>query len=269
MTNQSVVGLFLGILLAAGIGWADAQPGGNEARFGELDRMNWTKKFEDSGRGDWTQGWFLDGERATVRNTEQGMQLSAGPIEYDYASHCVLWTRESFKGDVRIDYDFKRLDTINKHVNILYIQATGIEVGAYTKDIAEWSHLREIPWMSTYYKNMKLLHISYAAYPMKGSDEDYVRARRYPIRPDLAFDEIDLPPDTFNTGLFKPGQLNHITVIKREQELHMRVRTDEKTMYFGWDTSAFPAIAEGRIGLRQMFTRSSRYSNFTVSTLDN
>ena len=245
-----------------------AQTSPDEDRFNVVDKLKWKTRFEDPGTDDWTKGWFLDGERATVRNTDKGMQLSAGPIEYDYASHCVLWTRESFKGDIRIDYNFKRLDTINKHVNILYIQATGIEQGPYTKDIAEWSDLREIPWMSTYYKNMKLLHISYAAYPMAGADEDYVRARRYPIRPDLGFDEIDLPPDTFNTELFKPGLLNHITVIKKGNELHMRVKNAEKTMLFAWDTSAFSPVTEGRIGLRQMFTRSSRYSNFKVATLD-
>lgn len=260
--------LIIAATLNAGPVYAADAENSKADRFNALNALPWKVQFEDPGTGDWQKEWFLDGERATVRNTEKGMQLSAGPIEYDYASHCVLWTRRSFKGDVRIDYDFKRLDTINKHVNILYVQATGVEDGPYTKDIAEWSDLREIPWMSTYYKNMKLLHISYAAYPMKGSDEDYVRARRYPIRPDLGFDEIELPPDTFNTELFKPGLLNHITVIKKGNELHMRVKNAEKTMYFAWDTSAFDPITEGRIGLRQMFTRSSRYTNFSVSTLE-
>lgn len=263
-----VMAFFLLIIFASISREPNAQANTDEDRFNALDGLNWKMRFEDSGTGDWKTGWLLDGARATVQNTAQGMLLTSGPIEFDHASHCVLWTRDSFKGDVRIDYDYRRMDTINRHVNIIYIQATGIGEGPYSADISEWSHLREIPYMQTYYNYMNLLHISYAAYPVEGSEEDYVRARRYPIRPDLEFNDIDLPPDSFNTELFKPGLLNRITIIKRGQELHMRVRNEEKTMFFAWDTSAFPQIAEGRIGLRQMWTRSARYANVTVATLD-
>lgn len=258
--------LAFGIGLGLATGPVSGDDAADEARFNELNALQWSEQFEDSGSNDWTEKWFLDGLRATVRNTEDGMHISSGPIEYDHASHCVLWTQDSFAGDVRIDYDYWRMDTINKHVNILYIQATGIGEGAYHKDIRQWAHLREIPYMRTYYNYMNLLHISYAAYPMAGSDEDYIRARRYPIRPDLGFDDIDLPPDSFQTDLFKPGVKNHITVIRAGDELHMRVQNAEKTMHFAWDTSAFPPITEGRIGLRQMWTRSARYADFTIST---
>ena len=136
----------------------------NEEQFDELQSLNWTESFLDSCTGNWEDGWFLDGLRATVENTPKGMILSAGPIARDNASHCVLWTNKSFEGDVKIEFDYWRIDSIQKFVNIIYIQATGKEEGPYTKDIAEWSDLREIPFMRTYYNNMKLLHISFAAF---------------------------------------------------------------------------------------------------------
>lgn len=238
-----------------------------EERFEKFEALDWVETFADPGAGDWTEKWFLDGLRATVENTPKGMILQAGPVERDNASHCVLWTKASFEGDVKIEFDYWRLDSIQKYVNIIYIQATGKEEGPYTKDIAEWSELREIPFMRSYFNNMKLLHISFAAFGAKESEEDYVRARRYPTRPDLKFNELDIPPDNFNTGLFKPGVKHRFTVIKKGHDLMMRVATDEKTSVYAWDTSAFDPITEGRIGLRHMWTRCSRYGDFKVSVL--
>ncbi len=240
----------------------------NEERFEELAGLKWEEAYHDSCTGNWEDGWFLDGLRATVKNSEKGMVLSAGPIERDHASHCVLWTKSSFDGDVKIEFDYWRMDTIQKYVNIIYIQATGKEEGPYTKDIAEWAHLREVPYMRSYFNNMKTLHISYAAFGSKESEEDYVRARRYPTRPGLKFNELDIPPDNFSTGFFKPGVKHRFTIIKRGDDLLMKVVTDEQTAVYGWDTSAFDPITEGRIGLRQMWTRFSRYADFKVSTLE-
>ena len=239
----------------------------NEERFQELQSLNWSEAFHDSCTGNWQDGWFLDGLRATVENTTAGMILSAGPIARDNASHCVLWTSQSFEGDVKIEFDYWRIDSIQKYVNIIYIQATGKGDGPYTKDITEWSHLREIPYMKMYYNNMKLLHISFAAYGAEESGDDYVRARRYPTSPHLKFNELDIPPDSFKTGLFKPGVKHRFTVIKKGDGLFMQVATDEKTALFVWDTSKFDPITEGRIGLRHMWTRCSRYADFKVSIL--
>ena len=239
----------------------------NEERFKELFELDWEEALHDPCTEDWQDSWFMDGLRSTVENTEKGMILSAGPVERDHACHTVLWTKTSFEGDVKIEFDYWRLDTATRNVNIIYIQATGKEEGPYTKDIAEWSHLREIPYMRTYFDNMKLLHISYAAYGNRDDAREYVRARRYPTRPDLKFNELDLPPDNFETGLFEPGVRHRFTIIKKGNELLFRVETDEKTSVFGWDTSAFDPIIEGRIGLRHMWTRSSRYADFKVSVL--
>jgi len=237
------------------------------ALFDELSQADWQPCLDDPCSGDWTQNWSLDGVRASVSTSAQGMLVSAGPVAGDHASHAVLWTQQSFRGDLKVEYDFQRMDTINRYVNIIYLHATGTGKGLYAEDIAEWRHLREIPYMGTYFKHMNLLHVSYAAFGNKdGTPSDYIRARRYPIDPpERTFDDIALEGDITDTGLFEPGRLQHIIVLKRGHRLAVRVSNDEQTRCCSWDTSAFPDLDHGRIGLRQMCTRCSRYRNFRVS----
>lgn len=47
-------------------------------RFQQLLSANWNVKFEDTATQDWQQNWSLDGKRATVTNSSQGMTFSAG-----------------------------------------------------------------------------------------------------------------------------------------------------------------------------------------------
>lgn len=236
-------------------------------KFNTLKKKPWKDVFSDDGSGNWKHKWFLDGQRATIKNMHDGMLFSAGPIEYDNASHAVLWTKNSFQGNIKIEYDYTRMDNINQFVNIIYIQATGIGSGPYNKDISTWSDLRVIPYMKTYFKNMNLLHISYAAYPMENNpnNTDYVRARRYPVLPGQNFNSSTmLKGDFYDTGLFKPGIKHHITIIKHSNDLYMHVEGADKSTLFHWDTSEFEKIGEGRIGFRHMWTRCSKYANIKV-----
>lgn len=239
-------------------------------RFTELESLPWQAGFDDPGTQDWQDHWFLDGYRATVDNTPEGMVFSAGPIAGDNGSHAVLWTRDSFRGSVRIDFDYTRLDSINKFVNILYIQATGTGSEPYVKDIAAWRELRSVPAMSCYFNHMNLLHVSYAAYVNDGSagpGDDYVRARRYPVLDDGTFEETELKPSYDNTGLFEPGRTVHMTFIKHDQELMLRVSKDGEDHYFRWDLSGFPPVVEGLVGIRHMNTRCARYGDIRISTM--
>jgi hypothetical protein len=232
-----------------------------------MDR-DWQLRFHDSGTEDWRAGWFVDGERADIRNTPAGMVFSAGPVAHDNGSHSVLWTQQDFAGDVRIEFDYTRLDTITRFVNILYIQATGKQEGPFTEDITDWSHLRQVPYMSCYFNNMELLHISFAAFGNKDdNDEDYVRARRYPARPDRPFGETDLPPDNFNTGLFRPGQTYHCRAVKTDADLFFQVQGEQDGGLFHWALGDVAPLSHGRIGIRHMWTRCSRYADFKVWTL--
>ena len=54
---------------------------------------------------------------------------------------------------------------------------------------------------------------------------------------------VSVLPDNFDTGLFQPGVKYHFTIIKKEHQLYMKV------------------------GLRHMWTRCSRYSEFRISVL--
>jgi len=53
---------------------------------------------------------MLDGLTARVANGADGMAFWAGPTEKDDASHAVLWTKASSRGDVKIEYEYTRLD---------------------------------------------------------------------------------------------------------------------------------------------------------------
>lgn len=222
--------------------------------------------FHDDGTGDWRDKWVLDGLRAEVRNTQRGMIFEAGPCPGDNASHAVLWSRESFAGDFIMEFDYTRLDTINRYVNILYLQATGIG-GDSPEDINSWAGEREVPYMKSYFERMKCLHISFAAFGNDNDkDEDYIRVRRYPKALDKDFSTVEVGETLFNTGLFSPGEMRHITVAKTDGSLSLKVEgKGVKTMENSWDTSHLTPLAPGPIGIRHMHTRCSRYGNIRIS----
>ena len=220
--------------------------------------------FSDAGTEDWKENWFLEGNKAWVSNGTDGMIFSAGPVEKEQASHAVLWTKRSFAGDIKIEYDFTRLDTSFRGVNILYLLASGSGEAPYAEDITEWSELRRVPTMSKYFHNMNTYHISYAT---TRPDDDYVRARRY-IPEGKTLRGTNLEPDYRNTGLFHPGTTSHITVIKRGDWLFMEVDHPGQRRLFAWRTDTHQKIDQGHVGFRQMFTRSSRYKNIRISMLN-
>jgi len=229
----------------------------------------WQECFVDPLTSEWEKNWFLDGEQASISHTENGMDYRAGLNAWDDASHAVLWTKQSFEGDLRIEYEFTRLDTSVRFVNIIYIQASGSGEDGFNHDISEWNDYRRIPTMSHYFRNMNTYHISYAALGTRNSDpeEDYVRARRY--MPSMGgLRGTGLEPDYARTGLFKTGVPHKITIIKKGDEIFMHVSNNEQSRLFYWKNDKFPPVLEGRIGLRHMYTRGSRYADFRVFVPD-
>ena len=265
--------LALSLLTAPALA-AEIGPNGIEGevrdRFHELNAQDWQEVFFDEGTGNWQDSWVLDGLKAEVTNSAEGMNFRAGPVPRENASHAVLWTKQGFAGDIRIEYEYTRTDDANQYVNILYIQATGSAAAGVPADIAAWADERTVPAMSVYWGNMDTYHISYAAYggePVT-DDYDYIRARRY--RPDIEPKKNGpiFEPDHYErTGLFAPGVPHKITVIKKGNDLFMMIRNADNEYLAHWDTAEQPAITEGRIGLRHMWTRSARYRNFSVSAL--
>jgi arylsulfatase A-like enzyme len=96
-----------------------------QARFQALEKEEWREVFSDECTTDWEEQWFLDGEIGTVESTPAGMKLTGGSRFSEDAHHMVLWTKESFEGDLKIEYDYTRLDDETRAVTILYIQAAG------------------------------------------------------------------------------------------------------------------------------------------------
>ena len=226
---------------------------------------DWEVVFSDPGAGDWKEHWFLEGLKATVENDEEGMVFSSGPVPKEQASHAVLWTKQSFEGDIRIEYDYTRLDsmTTSTAVNILYIQATGLGTEESPTDIFLSTKQREVPWMKSYFLNMNALHVSYATTGPKRSH--YVAARRYPAKDGKSFMSGTMVQPVYeNIDLFKAGETYHITALKEGSKLTFKAECQGKTHTFEWDTSTYPAVTEGRIGLRHMWARSSRYENFRI-----
>lgn len=235
------------------------------------ERLNtskdWVLQLDDDGTSNWREHWFLDGQKATITHSSNGMDFSAGPENRNDAHHAVLWTKKSFDGDLKMTYDYTRTDSQIVNVNILYIQAQGIGTEDFDEDISLWNAYREIPTMSKYFYNMDALHISYAAFKMINEDSklDYIRVRKYPAEQGK-FRDTGIEPDYFNTGLFKPGHNYSITVIKTNDKLFFSVTDKGNQHLFSWALNKDQCVEKGRIGIRHMFTRSAQYANIKVYT---
>jgi hypothetical protein len=240
-----------------------------EESFSKLQKLDWEETFFDPGTSDWSERWMLDGLKARVYNSPQGMEFYAGPVPAEDSSHSVLWARKSFRGNIKIEYEYTRLDAATKYVNILYIQATGSGKGDFSGEIFNWSEMRRIPAMRMYFNHMNTYHISYAAFG--NTDEldklDYIRARRYMPESGKGLKGTDLAPDYFDSGLFQPGVKHQITVIKHGNDLYMEIIGPDKKMLCHWKNTSLPPIEKGRIGLRHMASRNARYKNFRVSEI--
>lgn len=264
-TYEIIPLLATGLLLIGCTTLTKPQDDADRLAFEHASQRHWEEVFFDSFTEDWQKQWTLDGDVATAITSPDGIQLTAGPEFMNDAHHMVLWTKDVFEGDVKIEYEFTRMDSETRGVNILYIQATGSGEGPHKPDIAQWADLRRVPAMNLYYDCMNTYHISYAAFPNENDvTDDYIRARRY-MPHQTGLEGTDLKPDYFHNGFFATGVPHKFTVIKQDRDLFMRISNAEKTRYFHWHNDELPPIKEGRIGLRLMFTRASLIKNFRIS----
>ena len=238
-------------------------------RFQTLLAAPWREAFVDAGTGPWTDQWALDGDLASVTHDARGMTLAAGPVAGEDAGHAVLWTRASFSGDLKLTYTFTKIDEHVENVNILYLLASGHAAEGFDWDILRWSDRRRVPAMRWYFDHMSAYHISYAAYDVHNADRDpdadYIRARRYLPAAGNGLRGTALPPDHARTGLFRTGVPHTITVVKHGDDLFMHVANPTDQRLCHWDTRVLPPLHDGRIGLRQMASRVSRYRDIRVS----
>ena len=227
---------------------------------------DWRMAFADDGCGDWRTKWFLDGDTATVENTPEGMIVRAGPDIKDNGDSMVLWTRDSFVGDVKIEYEFTRQDRAVEGVNIVYLKASGIGESPYEKDIVLWKDLRNRARMPLYFNYMNALHISYSV-GLPDVEGEYIRARRYPAPVGVPFQEVtEIEGTHWGTGLFKLDVPYRLTVVSVGNVMTLSVCGDGREEHFEWDVSKFPPLCEGRIGFRVIPCRISRIRDFKVYT---
>jgi len=247
----------------------DAKTMDNAKAFEELKNLKWKKVFEDNFKSSCQKNWFLDGEKAQLKTSKNGLLFKAGPTPASDADHSVLWTKQSFDGDIRIEFDFTKKDEATKFVNIIYLFAEGSGVGEYHKDITKWNELRKIPAMKTYFEHINAYHISFAAYENDNNipTEDYIRARRYLPERGKGLSGTDLKPDYLRTGLFKTNEKYHITIIRKGDDIFMKTQNADKEYLCHWKTNEFPPLNSGRIGLRLMGSRVSEFGNFKVFDL--
>ncbi len=250
------------------VGCAGAAPDPGRERFDALmaasGPVEWTSPVGEQ----WREGWFLDGRVGRVEPTAEGFELWAGPTPRDNAHHVVLWTQREFSGDLRLDFDYVRLDDATDDVNILYLFARGSGTAPYVEDLSAWRELRAEPRMAWYFSHVATYHISFAAFgDADHPGVDYIRARRYLPETKVYLNGTDFAPDNFDTGLFKPGVRYHFTVIRAGTDLFMRVTGPDHERLFHWDTSRLPRLETGRIGLRHMAGRAARYEHIEVRSI--
>jgi hypothetical protein len=252
------------LLMLTAVGESDRTAAMGFQRLNESS--HWNLVWADDGRGDWRTHWLLDGELAQVENSPEGMRFSAGPVKGDDANHAVLWTRESFAGDLKVVCTSTRTDTAQRNVNILYLQATGGVPEPFVEDIESWGDLRRVPLMRRYFNHMDALHISFAAFNNSGpiSDSDYVRARRYPVSSEVSWNQTVVPPSFEDTGLFGTGKNYRITAIKTDANLYFQGEGEGLKRLFWWDLSERSPLAFDRVGLRHLFTRSAIYRDVQI-----
>ena len=264
-TVMESAAVLMGSMLAA----ADIPPE-LEQDFLALRQAPWQVELTDSGTSDWQTNWFVDGSNATLINAPSGWEIRPSAKPGD-ASHVVVWTKKSFSGDLRLEYDYTRLDHETQRVNIVYLQASGLGKAPWVADIAQWRDLRNPPAMSCYFDLMNALHVSYAAFDNSNTDPgaDYVRARRYiprgPGQNSLKGTEI-APDDYGKSGLFLPGETYHFTFIKTGTRLFFHVKGKTTERLFVWKLDSVPPLPPGRIGIRHMYGRAARYANIVIST---
>ena len=229
--------------------------------FEELKKKNWQESFSDTCTKNWQTKWFLDGIHAKVTNNSEAMTIDTSK------GYAVLWTKPEFEGDVRIEYEFKRVDDFQKQgVNIIYIQATGDGQNGCDEDISKWSEKRKLAAMKNYFLNMHTYHISYATADTKSPRSDYIRGRRYMPIENKGLKGTKLAGEYFKKGLFKDKKWVRITIIKKDKKIWMEIKHPDKTQLCFFENKDKPGIDKGRIGLRLMPNRLSQFKNFKVYT---
>ena len=241
-----------------------------QKQFKRINKESWKLQVACDMQSFDTACWVLDGLQGAISSSKKGLLLKAGPFIDNDSSHVVLWYKRMFSGDIKIEYDYTRMDTSRAgSVNIIYFHAKGSGIAPYTDDIMDWCDLRKVPAMKTYFNHMNTYHISYAVTATaKEPYDDYIRARQYNPLANKGLKGTDLKPDYLNNYLFKYGIKYHITVILRNDKIFMQVCGDNRRSLFCFEIDSKNKLTQGYVGFRQMWGRCSRYKNLKIYTIE-
>ena len=235
----------------------------NENLFTQLNQLNWTLVQSDKTSTAWSDNWLLDGLKAKVFSTcPTSLDLYSGDAKFIDENHCVLWTKKEFDRDIKITFDYTKLDDEKNSVCILYLFAQGEGSITFPKDINKWAELRQIPAMKLYFQHMNLYHISFSAYDNEDESISYIRARQYESKPFL--NGTDILPDYDPQDFFKKDTLIHIEAIKKETQLYFKATSPDSSILCHWELNNTNLLSFGRIGIRQMAGRKGRFSNIEI-----
>ena len=212
-------------------------------------------------------GFFLDGLEARITPTEDGgYDFISGRIPSVDSGHAVLWTKKEYSGDVEIEFDYTRLDDKDERsvtACLLYFHAEGNGDGPYDRDISKWNLLRTVPAMNLYFGHMRLYHISFAAFDSRFEPHAYVRGRIYKAG---ELEGTNLSPDYLPGDFFQAGLKYHIRAGVKGRELYFQAERDGRILDCSWEIPEEDRRSHGRIGIRQMSSRSMHIDNITIRT---
>ena len=160
-----------------------------------------------------------------------------------------MWAKPIMRGDVRIEYDYTHMDDSPKpYVVIIFIQASG--AGSRPADISTWH--RPEAYYSIYHDEMNNYSITY------DNSGGNVRARH-----NAGFRGLE---KYHYKNMFERNVTYHITIEKSGRYFAMSVKNINSSAFhrFVFTAAASPVVEQGRVGLRQMKGRISRYKNFQI-----
>jgi len=233
--------------------------------------------FVDPMTENWQKNWFLDGKNAVLEHRDGGLAFLTAASKVDKrvdraafdAQHAVLWTRQEFKGDIRISYTYTKLPGCSWQ-KLIYVQAQGIGEKPYVEDIHTWRDLRAVARMDKYFNYMNLIGLS-----VRGE----VRCKRYPWK--------DVTRNINLESEFRPraeikempiGREYHVVVEKRKKSVMLHItdaKTGEDSVEHTWDLTDEKVlknrdpkfVEKGRIGIRQMGGHKIIMRGFKVERL--
>jgi hypothetical protein len=224
---------------------------------------DWREAFVADHKRDWRAEWFLFGDPSrgiTVSNSAAGLTLRAGDGSDPRRDHAVLWSKRTFTGDVRIEYDVTVLDGYASpppkisYCSALLVHAQGAT--NYPSDLAAWTAAQANADTSGNFVNTNTrgLQLNYA---FVGD----VRGNRLRLRVNPGY---ALAGQSDITTLFRQGQTCHVSATKAGALLTVHVTDGKATFSHTFTDAGLAAHGSGRIGLRNMNRREARYANLRV-----